>query len=585
MEHLEALRDALERERRALIAEHAQLRALPLPERAAAGFTLYPLELMTTEYRSKGRVNVILRGKDLHEAIQPGDPIVLGPVGRPDEGLAGRVEGIDSATVELRVESVPEGRGPWAVSRRLDFKVMELQLEALKKAERTWSPLKNLLLGYEKPYRPDPLDAPAFDRLNEDQRKAAALALGATEVGLVHGPPGTGKTEVLVATLRALRENGEKAWALADSNAAVDHLALRAAGMGLDVVRLGVSARIGSSAKHLTLEHRILHGPRAQVIQQLRRQELKATGAALEETRQAIREEWSAAKREILASADVLCMTLGTLHTRGDDLKAPRTALLDEAGQIAEPAVWLLAGKVKRLILAGDPYQLGPVVKSRDPVLEKSLLQRLVEMGFTFPMLTEQHRMNEAVMRLCQHTYGGRLTAPEAVLAQKIADLPSVTEGPWTSPPARFLDTVGMGLDEERDALGSCYNPGEVRLLVKVWRSLQECGVPAAAVGVIAPYTAQVARLRAALPELEVSTVNAFQGREKDVILASFTRSNPDQDLGFVSDPNRLNVTLTRARRLFVGIGDSGTLGVSPHFQRLIDAVGEGYISGWELGD
>lgn len=585
MEHLAALADALERERRALSAEHQQLRALSLPARAAAGFTLYPLDLLATEHRSKGRVNVLLRGKDLHDGIQAGDPVLLAPIGSPDVGVAGRCEGIDTSTVELRVESAPEGKGPWALSRRLDTGILDLQKAALARAERQWSALKNLLLGYEKPYRPDPLDSPCFADLNEPQRQAAALALGATEIGLVHGPPGTGKTQVLVAMLRALRDQGERAWALAESNAAVDHLALRASAAGLDVVRLGVSARIGSSAAHLTLEHRILHGARAHVIQGLRRQELKASGLELDEVRQAIREEWSAAKREIMDSADVVAMTLGTLHTRGEGLKPPRTAVLDEAGQISEPSIWLLATLVKRLVLAGDPHQLGPVVKSRDPLLEKSLLAKLVEMGFVFPMLTEQHRMNEAVMGLCQHTYGGRLTAPEGVLARRLTDLGNVAEGDWTWPPARFLDTVGMGLDDARDELGSWYNVGEVRLVQKVWASLKACGVHADAVGVVTPYTAQVARLRAALPGIEVSTVNAFQGREKDVILASFVRSNPDQELGFVADPHRLNVTLTRARRLFVGIGDSGTLGVSPHFGRLLDDVGGGYVSGWELAD
>jgi superfamily I DNA and/or RNA helicase len=85
------------------------------------------------------------------------------------------------------------------------------------------------------------------------------------------------------------------------------------------------------------------------------------------------------------------------------------------------------------------------------------------------------------------------------------------------------------------------------------------------------------------MPELEVGTVNAFQGRERDVILASFVRSNPDADIGFVADPRRLNVSLTRARRLFVGVGDSSTLGGYPGFARLVTDVGEGYVSAWEI--
>jgi superfamily I DNA and/or RNA helicase len=386
-----------------------------------------------------------------------------------------------------------------------------------------------------------------------------------------------------VAILAALKDLGEKPWALAESNAAVDHLALRATAAGLDVVRLGVSARVGGAAQHLTLEHRILHGARAHVISGLIRQATKQSGLELAETRAAIREEWSAAKREILGSADVVAMTLGTLHTRGQDLKPPRTAVIDEGGQISEPALWLLATKVKRMILAGDPHQLGPVVKSQDPRLETSLLQRLVHAGFVFPMLTEQRRMRADLMALCQATYQDRLRAHPTVAERHLEDLRGVTMGEWTTPAARFVDTAGLGYDEEQDALGSFHNPGELALLVRIWRSLQASGVKPEHVGVITPYSAQLARIRAALPELEAGTVNAFQGREKEVILASFVRSNPDGELGFVSDPRRLNVSVTRARRLFVGIGDSATLGTSPHFDRLIQAVGAGYVSAWDL--
>ncbi len=583
MSHLEALSAALDNERRAVIAEHATQRAWTLADRVTFGFTLAPLDIVTTEHRSRGRVNVILRGRALGDAFTAGDPVVLGTVGKPDEGLAGRVEGLDESTIELRVDGVPEGKGPWAVSRRLDFTVMDLQKAALARAEQLNTPLKSLLLGYEPPYRSDPYVHAAFARLDPSQREAAELALGVTEIGLVHGPPGTGKTEVLVAILKALQDIGEKPWALAESNAAVDHLALRATAAGLDVVRLGVSARVGGAARHLTLEHRILHGARAAVISGLIRQATRAQGPELQEIRDAIREEWSTAKREIMENADVVAMTLGTLHTRGGDLKAPRTALVDEGGQISEPALWLLANRVKRIILAGDPYQLGPVVKSRDPLLERSLLERLVAAGFVFPMLLEQRRMNTTLMALCQHTYGGRLRAHPSVADQDVEALPGVTTGAWTRPAARFLDTAGLGHDEEIDALGSYKNEGEVDLLVKVWRSLAESGVRPADVGVITPYSAQLARIRARLPELESGTVNAFQGREKEVILASFVRSNPDGEIGFVADPRRLNVSITRARRLFVGIGDSATLSRSAGFARLIEAVGDGYTSAWEV--
>lgn len=571
--HLADLRAALERERAAVVAEDAAMRRLSLADRAAAGFSLHPLALETTELRSKGRVNVVLRGNVQHDAIQPGDPVLLAPVGRPDEGLPGRMEGTDEGTVELRVADVPEGPGPWAVSRRLDFAIHELQVQALERAERLNSPLLRLLKGIEAPYRPDPWPHPAFAALDPSQRAAAERVLGAVEVGLLHGPPGTGKTRTLVAILRALRELGEQPWALADSNAAVDHLALQATAAGLVVVRLGVSARIASAVQPLTLEWRILHGARAGVIRGLMRDASRVTGAEGLELRAAIREEWSAAKREVLASADTIAMTLGTLHTRGGDLPDPKTAVVDEATQVPEPAMWLLATRCKRLFLAGDPHQLGPVSRSRDPLLDRSLLSRLVEEGFPFPMLERQYRMNDELLALIRPTYGPGLHSDASVAVAK--DRPAAT----------WIDTAGMGLDEEQDALGSWFNPGEVRLLERAWAELRAAGIRPEQVGVITPYNAQLRRIAAAMPELEAGSVNRFQGREKDVILASLVRSNPEQQLGFVADPRRLNVLVSRARHRLLIVGDTATLGVHPGWQRLVDRIAEqgGYRSGWEF--
>lgn len=565
----------MDRERRARAQEHARLAALPLAAQAVAGFAAFPLVIETTELRSRRRVNVVLRGSAGLDFFSPGDPVLLGPVGRPQEGIAGRVDGVDDATIELRLDDVPEGKGPWAISRRLDLSIHELQTAELERAERKSSPISNLLLGHERPYLPDPYAHPAFAALNASQRAAAELALGATEVGLIHGPPGTGKTHTLVALLSALAELGERPWALADSNAAVDHLTLQAAAAGLDVVRIGVSSRMRAAVQPLTLEWRILHGPRASVIRGLMKEAGRTSGPDGLALRDAIRDEWATAKREILTSAQVISMTLGTLHTRGASLASPRTAVVDEASQVIEPALWLLAARCKRIILAGDPAQLGPVVASRDPLLERSLLARLVDAGFPFPILLEQYRFNDEILNLANQTYGNRLRGHASV--QAVQHPPATT----------WIDTAGMGFDEAADHAESFYNEGELGLVAHALAELFNRGFQPKQIGVIAPYRAQVERLRAKFPQVEVGTVNAFQGREKDVIVASFVRSNQEQQLGFVSDPRRLNVAITRARHALVGIGDSATLGASAHFSRLIDAISEsgGYRTGWEWAD
>ncbi len=586
MSQLAALRAALQVEREALIAEHQSYNALDLRARAGVGHTLYPLDIITVELRSRSRVNVLLRGSNLHTGINAGDLVTLAPLGRPDSGFDGRCDGVDGNTVELRLDVAPEGKGPWAVSRRLDLSLLDREADALERAERIRSPLAHLLRGIEPPYRPDPYEHSAFAALDASQQIAAALAFGATEIGLVHGPPGTGKTEVLAAILEACRERGERPWALAASNAAVDVLAEKTAARGLTVVRIGVSSRIGSRVLPLTLEHRILHGARSPVITGLLRDATRASSEELAQVRAAIAEEWSVAKREILDNADVLAMTLGTLYTRGDRFPPPRTAVVDEASQIWEPSIWLLASRVKRMILAGDPQQLGPVSRSKHPLLDRSLLERLVETGFSFPMLQTQYRMSDALLALSQGAWPLPIVSAAANAGVLVADL-GVDPGFFGDPSARFIDTAGFGADEEADGSGSFYNPGELQLLRRVWSELQAGGLRAEQVGVITPYHAQLIRLRAAFPELEAGTVNSFQGREKEVILCSWVRSNPQGERGFVADPRRLVVSVTRARRLWLGVGDSATLGGCPAWRELLGRIerGGGYTSAWELGE
>jgi hypothetical protein len=88
-------------------------------------------------------------------------------------------------------------------------------------------------------------------------------------------------------------------------------------------------------------------------------------------------------------------------------------------------------------------------------------------------------------------------------------------------------------------------------------------------VGVITPYAAQVAQIRKALGSIQgssatqVSSVDAFQGSEKEIIILSMVRSNLRGELGFVSDWRRLNVAVTRAKRLLVVVGNMQTLSQS----------------------
>src|SRR5262249_19635297 len=103
-------------------------------------------------------------------------------------------------------------------------------------------------------------------------------------------------------------------------------------------------------------------------------------------------------------------------------------------------------------------------------------------------------------------------------------------------------------------------------------RALMDAGVPAESIAVIAPYAAQVRILRERLgvPGLEIDSVDGFQGREKEAVIISLVRSNPEGEIGFLSDVRRMNVGMTRARRKLLVIGNSATLSTLTFYRDLL---------------
>ena len=161
-------------------------------------------------------------------------------------------------------------------------------------------------------------------------------------------------------------------------------------------------------------------------------------------------------------------------------------------------------------------------------------------------------------------------------------------------PPLVLVDTAGCDFAEVREEEGdSTGNPGEVQIAIELAKRLIASGsVTPEELGIIAPYSAQVGLLREArsaddtLKQVEMSTVDGFQGREKDAIIITATRSNKNGDVGFLADKRRMNVAVTRARKHCVLICDTDTVGRHDAFLRRLvahfEAHGE-YVAGGEL--
>ncbi|HEV3273807.1 MAG TPA: AAA domain-containing protein, partial [Candidatus Dormibacteraeota bacterium] len=133
---------------------------------------------------------------------------------------------------------------------------------------------------------------------------------------------------------------------------------------------------------------------------------------------------------------------------------------------------------------------------------------------------------------------------------------------PW--PFDRELVWVDTGAqDEYRDAQRSVANEFEVALCKDI-TSIIRRRVRKAKLAVIAMYASQVNRLSSALkgivPPDDIESVDAFEGRESDAVILSLVRSNDRAAIGFLNDPNRVNVAISRAKKLLVIVGDSKTV-------------------------
>jgi superfamily I DNA and/or RNA helicase len=202
-------------------------------------------------------------------------------------------------------------------------------------------------------------------------------------------------------------------------------------------------------------------------------------------------------------------------------------------------------------------------------------------------MLAEQYRMNEQIMSFpSREMYGGALRAHASVAARTLAEV-LAPGASVDAPPLLFLDTAGKGFeDAQPEGSDSHHNEGEAELVVARARELLAAGLPPSELALVAPYSAQASLLRERLgrDDVEVDTVDAFQGREKDAVLISLTRSNGEGQIGFLADLRRMNVAMTRARRHLFVAGDSATLGGEPFYARWIEHVQAlgGYRSAWE---
>ena len=466
---------------------------------------------------------------------------------------------------------------------------------------------------------PPQVEAPAalsnLDHLNEQQRSAVTGAVTSQGAYLIQGPPGTGKTTVIAEIIRQLVSRGQRVLLAAGTNTAVDNVLVRLVESGFDnFLRLGS----GREDNHLW---RALADKGSDPADYFARAMAQRTDD-LEALRQAVvaKPVLAATTHMAISSPVIEILERSIGHQRRPDSGLPQlfdVAILDEASQITEPMALGCINRARRFVLVGDHQQLPPVVisdraitahiKANDilsPVearleevsgvrgLNQSLFERLFG-HVPSTMLEVQYRMNASLMAYSSRNfYDGRMQAGAAVERLALPIHPPTQES--LDEPLRSIlaPDKPLVLVNVRGRERTRQNEAEAALLLKLLRALIDTpllmsrGAPryfdpsqaSSQIGIISPFRAQVQLMRRLINEhmpevasdIEVDTVERFQGREKEIMLVSFVASG--RTSAFIADPRRLNVTLTRARTKMIVVGDLSSLSrTSALFRNLID--------------
>lgn len=615
-----------QREEEARLAAILEKQSLRL--RKAEGLTWSPVTIEQQAFTFGGRVKLLLKkgvNGGMDDAFRSGAPVHLyqaNESGQPADSNAvrrGIVRKGRGGEAEVVLDGEPLSASSlherWTLDERADDRTYRLMAEALShwintedEAEKA---LRDRILGVSASAL-EPVEMPALELsgLNAGQCQWIARAENAETLAILHGPPGTGKTTTVLAFVERAVERGERLLLVAPSNAAVDLLVSGCAERGIEPVRMGHPMRMDEAVFMFGLDAQVEKDPEFKQVKEMRKRAEKAWdeanrfhrnfGPEERAQRTSARKEARALESDatavelyiaerIIRTRSVVCATLagsadGNLNNEPFDW-----VILDEASQAMQPAAWIAFRRGRRVLLAGDPHQLPPVVKSdeaRRRGLGVSILERAMVPSNAphVHVLQDQYRMEPSIMEWASDLfYEGRLRSARP-------------QGePMAMPPVRFIDTAGCGFDEERAEGGeSTCNPDEAQFVVDRLRELVEAN-PTFQCGVIAPYRAQVDVLNCALdavfgaqsPErnrIDCSTVDAFQGQERDAIFISLTRSNPQGDIGFLKEYRRTNVAITRAKHHLTVVGDGATVAQDGFFARLIEAAeSKGlYRSAWE---
>ncbi|KAH9960270.1 AAA domain-containing protein [Russula dissimulans] len=428
---------------------------------------------------------------------------------------------------------------------------------------------------------------PELYGLNATQIRAIAMMVG-QRITLIHGPPGTGKSKTIIEAVRLLKADFEVPVPIlvcTYTNMALDHIVDGLVRRGLKPLRVGLDAKVQPALKDYVLEAYLDKHPRRGDLERLVSEEtrlqekVRVLERNIEEAKARDQPNRLASLRTIMGNVD---RQLWVVKTKLFKLR--QEMITDVLKQVDVS---------QHVVLIGDHKQLPPVIRSREAQirgLNISLFERLTEEGVVPSiMLDMQYRMHPEISRFPSSEFYARSLKDGTVdsggnvhawLQPPVSEHLVVNSLTGDRPSVVFLDHDGLEAAKDRSRI----NVTDAAIVCAVLEDLlrQNEDLRGEDIGVISPYIAQISllnylinidpdyrnRFRNALgpnrveelAQIEVKTVNGFEGRQKEVVLFSTVRNNAAGALGFLADRRRLNVGLTRARRGLFVIGGLATL-------------------------
>lgn len=598
-----------------------ELQHKSLKEKRKQGLALYPIEYEIEPYPIDRKLLLNFYPKQNQEIsleFKEGITVKLYDLKEEKNILYGVIQNIskDSLTVIFSLEEIPN----WLETASL---VLEIYYDEFtyEEIERVLNILKNpkeeitkklisILLGKLEP---------SFNKnfylqishFNDSQNEGLNNLLNAENFALLHGPPGTGKTEVILEFLKHILKSEQRVLLTAPSNTAVDLLTKKCKEKGFRVVRIGNLARIDSGAIATSLDFLIQTHPdfknvlnwkekSKKLLQQANKYKRNFTKEDQQERKIQIQEARELSKlaqkeiekitKDILEKAEVITCTLSNLFQKVLKELEFQTVIVDECSQALEPLLWFAVFKTKKKVLfSGDSKQLPPTTFSVNSPFQNTLFEKLLNIYPNPPInnfLNIQYRMHPNIVEFSNIEFYDKKVKS---FKSSSFNLLSISK----EKRVLFIDTAGTDINETWDnEMQSYFNEGEINILLKIWEQELSQNFKFS-VGILSPYSAQTYKLKQSFSQyltnpnlkIEISTIDSFQGSERDIIFLSLVRSNENKEIGFLNDYRRMNVAITRAKEELLIIGNSETICSSSFYTRMLNYVQKygKVLSAWEF--